>query len=427
MEEKTNEIFLDNSINPISIESLKIIEEQMINSVCQIYKKTGEKGTGFFCKIPFEEGKFLPMLITNNHILNQEDIKEGEISISWNNQLFLKKISFSPKRKKFTDKQLDITFIELLKSEIKEFQFLELDKLIDTNENFLNEVYKNKSIYTPNYQSGENVLVSFGMISEIINNDINHSCNTQCGSSGSPIISLTTHKVIGIHCANYKNKSFNTGTFIKFGIIKFQQQFKSKTEKYNLKKQFKSQFKSINTPTKNNKTLFNNISNRPSKTNFFIINKTEYKKTILNYSEYNNTINYSFNSNITNNSKNKKRIKNSISIFDIFNNNKKNKQIYSSRKSETKSKRETTEYSHGDKSPIMPININLNDIDKKRKFKRINLDLSKNPFKEKNKPKENEEIKNNLALNKKLKYKNKKSTINLMRKSKTNINFYKKK
>ena len=43
------------------------ILNQMNNCVCRIYNK-GE-GTGFFTKIPFKS-KLLPVLITNNHIIN---------------------------------------------------------------------------------------------------------------------------------------------------------------------------------------------------------------------------------------------------------------------------------------------------------------------------------------------------------------------
>ena len=43
-------------------------------------------GTGFLCKIPFpNQFKLLPVLITNNHILNIDDIKNNKIiNISFN-------------------------------------------------------------------------------------------------------------------------------------------------------------------------------------------------------------------------------------------------------------------------------------------------------------------------------------------------------
>ena len=45
--------------------------------VCKIYQ-TEKTGTGFMCKIPYQN-QLLPVLITNNHILNEEKIKIGKL------------------------------------------------------------------------------------------------------------------------------------------------------------------------------------------------------------------------------------------------------------------------------------------------------------------------------------------------------------
>ena len=64
------------SPNPISIPGINNIIFQMQNTVCKIYKEDGINGSGFFCKIPYPgQNKFLPALITNNHILNSQDIE----------------------------------------------------------------------------------------------------------------------------------------------------------------------------------------------------------------------------------------------------------------------------------------------------------------------------------------------------------------
>ena len=54
---------------------LKIIIEQSQNSLCKINCNDRGNDTGFFCKIPFPD-KFhqLPVLITNNHIITENDI-----------------------------------------------------------------------------------------------------------------------------------------------------------------------------------------------------------------------------------------------------------------------------------------------------------------------------------------------------------------
>ena len=63
---------------PAPIEGIKKILFQMENSICKIILEDGEKGTGFFCKIPFNSD-LLPVLITNNHVLNENDIENDKI------------------------------------------------------------------------------------------------------------------------------------------------------------------------------------------------------------------------------------------------------------------------------------------------------------------------------------------------------------
>lgn len=57
------------------ISTLKIIENQSKNSICKIDLKPKGSATGFLCKIPFPTSyNLLPVLITNNHVLNKNDI-----------------------------------------------------------------------------------------------------------------------------------------------------------------------------------------------------------------------------------------------------------------------------------------------------------------------------------------------------------------
>ena len=48
--------------------------------------------------------------------------------------------------------------------------------------------------------------------------DIKHFCNTEEGSSGSPILSAITDKIIGIHKAANRRKGYNLGTFLKYPL-----------------------------------------------------------------------------------------------------------------------------------------------------------------------------------------------------------------
>ena len=91
MENIIKEKYILQSVFPIPIEGLEKILFQMKSCICKIFNKnTGQAGTGFFCKIPFPNKlNLLPVLITNNHALNQNDIETGkiiDININNNNE-----------------------------------------------------------------------------------------------------------------------------------------------------------------------------------------------------------------------------------------------------------------------------------------------------------------------------------------------------
>ena len=73
----------------ITMECTEIILKQMKECICIIKNKKGN-GTGFFCKI---SDKNINILLTNNHVINDEIIKENEnIVVSLNNNKEMKKI-----------------------------------------------------------------------------------------------------------------------------------------------------------------------------------------------------------------------------------------------------------------------------------------------------------------------------------------------
>ena len=81
--------------------------------------------------------------------------------------------------------------------------------------------YKGISIYILHYLLGNKATVSYGLSTDIDNFEIKHICSTEHGSSGSPIINLSNHKVIGIHKQGSKNFNFNIGTCLKFPLKDF--------------------------------------------------------------------------------------------------------------------------------------------------------------------------------------------------------------
>ena len=69
----------ESQLIPVDIEGTKKILSQMENCICKI-DQNGKKGTGFFCKIPFpDNNNLLNVLITNYHILNQNDIENNKV------------------------------------------------------------------------------------------------------------------------------------------------------------------------------------------------------------------------------------------------------------------------------------------------------------------------------------------------------------
>ena len=221
------EIFFEKSPKPISFENTEKILSQMKNCICKIHKNNGEKRTGFFCKIPYtNQSKLLTVLITNNHVLNENDLKNNNIiKYTLKDDKQIRKIKIdNNKRKIYTSKELDITFIEIKQNEDNINEFLEIDEeLINKNKEFIEATHKNKSIYILHYPHGEDIAVSYGILDKINNEEINHLCNTSKGSSGSPILSLDSFKVIGIHCGSSKdeNENCNKGIFIKYPIKEF--------------------------------------------------------------------------------------------------------------------------------------------------------------------------------------------------------------
>ena len=152
-----NEVETKDSVDPVSIEKTSIILKQMGNCVCKIHLG-GNKGTGFFIKIPYKND-FLKVLITNNSVLNEEKIAVGKnITISLNNERSTINIIIDDTTKIYTNEILDITIIEL-KNIDKINYFLTLDNQIinainsENGEQFdyFDNIYGNESIYILNY------------------------------------------------------------------------------------------------------------------------------------------------------------------------------------------------------------------------------------------------------------------------------------
>ena len=229
MEDNEKEKYINISPDPVSFNGTNNILNQMNNCVCRIYNNGN--GTGFFTKIPYKS-KLLPVLITNNHIINENDIKNNKmITLYLNNDKIEKSFKIDNERLRYTNEKLDITIIEIKENKDKlNNKYIELDdsiinyfKLNNSLEpNYLNNKYNNESIYVINYPKNKDIVVSYGKAPKLKESEINHYCSTEPGSSGSPILLINNQKLIGIHYGSNDHFNFNKGTLIIYAIIEFE-------------------------------------------------------------------------------------------------------------------------------------------------------------------------------------------------------------
>ena len=253
-------------------EQTMFILNQLNKCCCKI---SGGKGTGFLCKIIFPNSTNLfPALITNNHVLGEDDISKGKkINFSLENDKFFFSITIDDSRIVYTNVKFDCTIIEIRENDnLDIMSFLEIDESIYDN---ALDNYKSISIYLLHYPKGEKAKYSVGIICNINfdNYIITHKCSSESGSSGGPLINLLTKKIIGIHNGCVQKKKVNTGVFFKPIIEDF----------YNLK--FKMVEKMFN--NYNNANQYANISNYNLNNNN---NKSLIKKLDSSLGTYQNSL-----------------------------------------------------------------------------------------------------------------------------------------
>ena len=196
MEEKIEQGLIRGSIDIISEEKIQILLEQMIKCICKI--EGAKNGTGFFCKITYED-KLIPVLMTNYHIIDPDyyeskkniivSTKENRIVININEN----KILYSSPINEY-----DLIIIKLNESKNEQNQYLEIDSKIFSDNS--EKAFEDESIYILHYPSGGKPSISFGYgFNQINNYEMKHLCNTENCSSGSPILSLSSGKILGIY------------------------------------------------------------------------------------------------------------------------------------------------------------------------------------------------------------------------------------
>lgn len=209
---------------PVSLEATEKILNQMKNSICSVILENGKEGTGFFAKIP-NESKYdlLPVLITNNHLIDELELKKdkNKIKISINNNNKYKEVELN-KRIAFTSKEHDITIIE-----IKEKDIVNINLEID--ENVIDDKiisFDGKSIYLLHYNEDKNISVSYSILQKLNENNDNNSdfkylISMFIENSIAPILNLSNYKIIGIHHISDKEKNYNLGLFLNKALKQF--------------------------------------------------------------------------------------------------------------------------------------------------------------------------------------------------------------
>ena len=202
-------------IIPMESEKLLYILNEQKKNCCKI--KSECKGTGFFLKLILENLKILPVLMTCNHVLDEEAIKIGNsINYTLDNDKREYTIKIDNSRLVYTNPIMDFTIIQLYKNE-----YIDIGSFLTIDEEALKDKQKDdyigNSIYLLHYPKGEKAYYSPGTIKGITEdtNEIFHSCSSESGSSGGPLINQINFKLVGIH-KGYKNgKILNSGCFIK--------------------------------------------------------------------------------------------------------------------------------------------------------------------------------------------------------------------
>ena len=207
--------------SPLNKEQILKIYEQMDKCVCVITLHNGMKGTGFFCFVPFKnERQYLPVLVTCCHIIDENTVKENNvISISFSDHKEIRNLEIK-NRHIYTNRDYNVTIIEIKPILDKISNFLELDeKIFDEKKEI---IFNKQSVYVLQYPKGQCSSVSFGIINNIKKNQIMHNCWTSEGSSGAPILCMQTFKVIGLHKGYLKEFRYKIGDFLDNPINEFQ-------------------------------------------------------------------------------------------------------------------------------------------------------------------------------------------------------------
>ena len=269
----------------------------------------------------------MKVLITNNHIIGNEELKQKSINFSYYDGI-IRHLELNSSRRTFTkiNKDIDITIIEI-KEKDKINHYLKLDENFFQNKaQDFNSFREYRTVYNLFY-SNQISYISYGIIKNINEKQIYHSCSTEKGASGSPVCLLGSKKVIGIHVGGLNWES-NISVSLKYGINEFLDYLnKNKNEQesiYYVPLQTDKNKNNLNNKNKNNACDSSFVSDNAEKTNHL---KNNFNRHIilnedldeLSYKQ-NVVFNYVRNINISANKggKNNNQLNNNINRYNKF-------------------------------------------------------------------------------------------------------------
>ncbi|ORY84549.1 ankyrin [Neocallimastix californiae] len=208
-----------NSNNSNEQKPIKYIEFYKIlsQSICKITTDTsiGCIGTGFFIEIPIPSENY-PMrgLMTNNHVLNENNLKTGNSFIIClaNNEEQTTEIEINNEDFIFTSELIDVTFIEINYKIIKEIDPIFLKP---SNE----DAKINESIMIFQYSNEEYSLLH-GNIKNICSFNYYHEVLINEESCGSPLLNKN-NEIVGIHKSSTNINNVNNNIAIKYSEISY--------------------------------------------------------------------------------------------------------------------------------------------------------------------------------------------------------------
>ena len=236
-----NEVKVKDGEN-LTLGKSKKLNDKAEKSVCQVITDHGS-GSGFICKIKIlQNGKIeeIYCLITNNHVLNENDLEKDFITITFyslknkDNQLqsekLEKQISLNLDRKIWTNEEIDYTCVEILEQD-NIFQNINIFEIDDScyNMNYDVKKYDKKGLVIASIGPKEEIELGQGAIEyrNKYKHKFFHNCNTVPGYSGGAAILVDNLKIIGIH-KGWDRKNKNVGIYMKEILNDINNQIKNK-------------------------------------------------------------------------------------------------------------------------------------------------------------------------------------------------------